>query len=146
DLELPYGLFDEHLDSGDCDLLLFSRAADQRGVDRIVDQIEYDIDGNGAIEEAAFYLREHAEGSRVDDGVEMMFGEVFPDKRQGAAGFGQGAYAIGIAAGKGDARPGIHQGAGGSAGSAAVADDEHAGFSGAKMAREGRGYSGGIGI
>src|SRR3954453_22558804 len=71
DFELPHGLLYEHLDTGDGDLLLLLRAANERRLERIVDQIENDIGGNGALEKAAFDLREHTDRSRVDHGVKV---------------------------------------------------------------------------
>src|SRR5258706_7921328 len=89
DLELPYGLLDEHLDPRNDYLILLSRPANQRGFERIVDQVEHHVGRNFAIEEAAVDVRKHTERSRVHNGIEAAFGHQLPYQGLGAAAFSQ---------------------------------------------------------
>src|SRR5437867_4856245 len=87
DLELPYGLLDEHLDSWNDDLFLLSGPANQRGFERIVDQVEDHVRRNLAVEEAAVDMRKHTQRRRVHHGVEVALRDLLPRQRLGAAGF-----------------------------------------------------------
>ena len=61
----------------------------------------------------------------MDEGVEVPAVELFAQKGLGGADLGERADAVGIAADHGELGASIVQRAGGAAGRAAVADDQH---------------------
>ena len=118
----------------------------EHGFERVVHHVEHDVGGDPVFEEALVDVREHAERGGVDDGVEVVGIELFLEKRFGAADFGEGADAVGIAAHQGDPGAGVGKRASGAPGGAAVADDQHAGVGDLEQARERPSDAGGIGI
>ncbi len=124
DFELTDGLFDKHFQAGNDLFALFARAADQSGLERVINHVENDFAGNVPIEVAVVHVGPHADRSGVDHDVEMAGERLLTGHGFTADEAGEGAHAIGITSGKCDLRAGDGEGAGSGPGRAAVADDE----------------------
>src|SRR5262245_63839904 len=99
-----------------------------------------------SVEEALVDVREHAERRGMDDGVEMMGGELFLEQRLGSADLAERAYAVGIASDERNLRAGIGKRARRPTGRASVAHDQHLRFGELHQARKRTGDAGRVGI
>jgi hypothetical protein len=147
DFELARALLDEHLDAGDDGDALLAGHAEQRGFERVVDQIEDELGVEVfRFEKLRGFDSRHADGRCGDDGVEGGFRDgVFLDGlRAGLAG--EFLCGLGGAVEDKDFGPFVAQTEDGGACGSACAEDEHLGSAEGHALFERAGDTGDVGV